>query len=408
MMLTSLQDGDKVLIFSHSVRLLRMLQMLFQSTTTFNVSYLDGSLSYADRTIAVDDFNADPGQFVFLISTKAGGVGLNITSANKVVIVDPNWNPAYDLQAQDRAFRIGQTRDVEVFRLVSAGTIEEIVYARQIYKQQQANIGYNASTERRYFAGVQENSEKKGEIFGLKNIFSYQGEGIILQDIVNKTNVAESRAGVNVIGLDTNSLNEEDDPLRASVDDADDPDSAMSQLAALVSSSAGEVGEGTKRNSSARAGADAVAAILASAGVEYTHENSEVIGSSKIEAQLSRRAEEAGDDYERLQERVFAESQFEALSSAVESEVDNDEDDDGNLDGEGVYGSGGGGTKRRKIKHRYHPPEDVRSRQFCSMAKHFNFEVQEFALMVEGWTQAQRRACLERFYRERREGVVRS
>ena len=180
----------------------------------------------------------------------------------------------------------------------------------------------------------------------------------------------------------------------------------MSQLAALVSSSAGDIDEGKKRSSSARAGADAVAAILASAGVEYTHENSEVIGSSKIEAQLSRRAEEAGDDYERLQERVFAESQFEALSSAVESEVDDDEDDDGNLDGEAVYGSGGG-TKRRKIKHRYHPPEDVRSRQFCSMAKHFNFEVQEFALMVEGWTQAQRRACLERFYRERRDGVVR-
>jgi len=404
-MLILLQDGDKVLIFSHSVRLLKMLQLLFQSTTTFNVSYLDGSLSYADRTIAVDDFNADPGQFVFLISTKAGGVGLNITSANKVVIVDPNWNPAYDLQAQDRAFRIGQLRDVEVFRLVSAGTIEEIVYARQIYKQQQANIAYNASTERRYFAGVQENSEKKGEIFGLKNIFSYQGEGIILQDIVNKTNVAESRAGVNVVGLDTNSLNEEDDPLRASVDDADDPDSAMSQLAALVSSKAGGVDEVTKRSSAARASADAVAAILASAGVEYTHENSEVIGSSKIEAQLSRRAEEAGDDLERLQERVFAESQFEALSSAVESE---DGDDDGDLDGGNVYGGGeGSATKRRKVKPRYHPPEDVRSRQFCSMAKHFGFEVQEFALMVEGWTQAQRRACLERFYRERRDGVVR-
>lgn len=52
------------------------------------------------------------------------GVGLNITSANKVVIFDPNWNPSYDLQAQDRAYRIGQVRDVDVFRLVSAGTVE--------------------------------------------------------------------------------------------------------------------------------------------------------------------------------------------------------------------------------------------------------------------------------------------
>jgi SNF2 family DNA or RNA helicase len=87
-------NGDKALVFSHSVRLLKMLQHLFHNTS-YNVSYLDGSLSYEDRQKAVDDFNSDPGQFIFLISTKAGGVGLNITSANKVVIMDPNWNPSY-------------------------------------------------------------------------------------------------------------------------------------------------------------------------------------------------------------------------------------------------------------------------------------------------------------------------
>ena len=194
-------NGDKVLVFSHSVRLLRMLQTLFNHTS-YNVSYLDGSMSYEDRAKAVDDFNSDPNQFVFLISTKAGGIGLNITSANKVVVVDPNWNPSYDLQAQDRAYRIGQTRDVEVFRLVSAGTIEEIVYARQIYKQQQAEIGYNASSERRYFKGVQEKKDQKGEIFGLKNLFSYQYDNVVLRDIVNKTNVAESRAGVQVMDFE--------------------------------------------------------------------------------------------------------------------------------------------------------------------------------------------------------------
>lgn len=77
-------NGDKALVFSHSVRLLKMLRMLFQNTA-YNVSYLDGSMSYEDRARSVDDFNSDPDQFVFLISTKAGGVGLNITSANKVV-----------------------------------------------------------------------------------------------------------------------------------------------------------------------------------------------------------------------------------------------------------------------------------------------------------------------------------
>jgi SNF2 family DNA or RNA helicase len=122
-------------------------------------------------------------------------VGLNITSANKVVIFDPNWNPSYDLQAQDRAYRIGQLRDVEVYRLVSAGTVEEIVYARQIYKQQQANIGYNASTERRYFKGVQNAKDQKGEIFGLDNLLTFHGDDIVLRDIVNKTNVAEASEG---------------------------------------------------------------------------------------------------------------------------------------------------------------------------------------------------------------------
>ena len=77
------ENGDKVLVFSHSVRLLRMLRMLFQHTA-YNVSYLDGKMLYEDRAKEVDDFNGDADQFVFLISTKAGGVGLNITSANKV------------------------------------------------------------------------------------------------------------------------------------------------------------------------------------------------------------------------------------------------------------------------------------------------------------------------------------
>jgi hypothetical protein len=209
----------------------------------------------------VDEFNSNPSAFVFLISTKAGGLGLNITSANKVVIVDPNWNPAYDLQAQDRAYRLGQTRDVEVFRLISAGTIEEVVYARQIYKQQQANIGYNASVERRYFKGVQDQKELKGEIFGLANLFAPTSEEIKLRDIFNKTNIAESRAGVEIAGLDLEvSRNEDDDDVYDG-----NEETALSQLAQEIIDEPGtrrkKAGEGTKKP-------DGVMAILASAGVK--------------------------------------------------------------------------------------------------------------------------------------------
>lgn len=281
-------NGDKVLVFSHSIRLLKMLQMLFVHTS-YNVKYFDGSLSYDERAKVVDEFNSDPNQFVFLISTKSGGVGLNITSANKVVVVDPNWNPSYDLQAQDRAYRIGQQRDVEVFRLVSAGTIEEIVYARQIYKQQQGEIGYTASSERRYFKGIQAKADQKGEIFGMKNLFKYEHEMLVLRDIINKTKVAESLAGVNVMDFKFN-----DENLGADGIPMKDEDDGMSQLAAMIR---GEKDDDDDTHTEHKASQlDPIQAILANAGVEYTHLNNEVIGSSKVEEQLSRRARQGPDD----------------------------------------------------------------------------------------------------------------
>ncbi|GBF60645.1 switch [Trichophyton mentagrophytes] len=379
-------NGDKVLVFSHNVRLLKMLQMLFNHTS-YNVSYLDGSMSYEDRSNIVNAFNSDPRQFVFLISTKAGGVGLNITSANKVVVVDPNWNPAYDLQAQDRAYRIGQLRDVEVFRLVSAGTIEEIVYARQIYKQQQANIGYNASTERRYFKGVQEKKDQKGEIFGLANLFEYQNNNVVLRDIVNKTNIAESKAGVQVIDFEMEREQSQsdydggDDKIDLSTPDEND-DPAMSQLAALVR------GEGLAEENKKVAPIlkhDPIQAILAGAGVEYTHENTEVIGSSKIEAQLSRRAELVNDGDEIGEEQVFRPESREGKPASIL-----------------VRGRNG-----QSATFKYRPPPEVMKRQFCTMAARYGFrDVTEFALTVEGLTSAQRRTWLENWYKERREKLL--
>ena len=80
-------------------------------------------------------------------------------------------DPAHDLQAMDRAYRFGQTRDVSVYRLLGAGSLEELIYARQLYKQQQMAVGYNASLQTRYFEGVQGDKDKQGELFGIRNIF---------------------------------------------------------------------------------------------------------------------------------------------------------------------------------------------------------------------------------------------
>ncbi|KAI5860288.1 P-loop containing nucleoside triphosphate hydrolase protein [Durotheca rogersii] len=374
-------NGDKVLVFSHSVRLLRILQHLF-SNTSYSVSYLDGSLSYEERQQVVDDFNSDPGQFVFLISTKAGGVGLNITSANKVVIMDPHWNPSYDLQAQDRAYRIGQVRDVDVYRFVSTGTIEEITYARQIYKQQQANIGYNASNERRYFKGVQQDADRKGEIFGIRNLLTYHGDQVILRDIVNKTNIAEAKAGVKLIDIDMDKAakdaEEEQQFVKKEGKADDDETGGLKQLAALITKDDDKDVVLSRPTAAEQKPKhfDPIQAILASEGVEYTHENSEVVGTSKVEDELSRQAQMAtSQDADPSALALFFDSQ-----------------------------GSGAAAGRVAFEYEYNPPAEVRQRQFCTMAATFGFpSATEFALAVESMTQEERRNYLDLFYRRRAE-----
>ncbi|KAK6496816.1 hypothetical protein TWF481_001801 [Arthrobotrys musiformis] len=361
------EEGAKVLIFSESKKLLKMLYMLLNNTH-YNICYLDGEMSLEDRTAAVENFNTDASYFAFLISTRAGGVGLNIVSANKVVVFDPSWNPSHDLQAQDRAYRIGQHRDVEVFRLVCAGTIEEMVYARQIYKQQQANIGYEASFERRYFKGVMKDASRRGELFGLKNLFTFHQENVVLQEIVNQTNVAESKTGIAILNMpDISGDDGMDESTMFGEEGKDSVDDIISQIQAMVSDDA---------NASATTGAnkkmklDPVSAILASAGVEYTHDNTEVIGTSKLEENISRKAVEVNED-----------PTMRAMT-AFQNDVLND----------GRFKVGG-------------VPGEVRARQFNELRKAFGYDKNEegrFALEVEGWRPEKRAGALEKFYRSRR------
>ena len=119
-------EGAKVLLFSYSTSLLNIIETYLESKG-YSYCRLDGSTRVGARQEMVNMFNRDQGTFIFLLSTKAGGLGLNITGANTVIIFDHNWNPSHDLQAEDRAYRLGQSRDVKVFRLISAGCIEEII-----------------------------------------------------------------------------------------------------------------------------------------------------------------------------------------------------------------------------------------------------------------------------------------
>ena len=122
-----LANRHKVLVFSQFVRHLRLIEEHLREVGVA-YQYLDGATPAAERTARIAAFQGGEGD-VFLISLTAGGVGLNLTAADYVIHMDPWWNPAVEDQASDRAHRIGQTRPVTIYRLVTDGTIEEQIVA---------------------------------------------------------------------------------------------------------------------------------------------------------------------------------------------------------------------------------------------------------------------------------------
>ncbi|KAF0886047.1 HELLS helicase, partial [Crocuta crocuta] len=127
--------GHKVvLLFSQMTRMLDIL-MDYCHFRNINFSRLDGSMSYSEREKNMHSFNTDPDVFIFLVSTRAGGLGINLTAADTVIIYDSDWNPQSDLQAQDRCHRIGQTKPVVVYRLVTANTIDQKIVERAAAKR---------------------------------------------------------------------------------------------------------------------------------------------------------------------------------------------------------------------------------------------------------------------------------
>jgi SWI/SNF-related matrix-associated actin-dependent regulator of chromatin subfamily A member 5 len=128
------KQGSRVLIFSQMSRLLDILEdyCVFRE---FKYCRIDGGTAHEDRISAIDEYNKpDSEKFVFLLTTRAGGLGINLTSADIVVLYDSDWNPQADLQAMDRAHRIGQTKQVVVYRFVTENAIEEKVLERAAQK----------------------------------------------------------------------------------------------------------------------------------------------------------------------------------------------------------------------------------------------------------------------------------
>ncbi|KAF2404778.1 SNF2 family DNA-dependent ATPase domain-containing protein [Trichodelitschia bisporula] len=129
------EGGHRVLLY---FQMTRMIDLMEEYLTYRNYKYcrLDGSTKLEDRRDTVADFQTRPEIFVFLLSTRAGGLGINLTSADTVIFYDSDWNPTIDSQAMDRAHRLGQTRQVTVYRLITRGTIEERIRKRALQKEE--------------------------------------------------------------------------------------------------------------------------------------------------------------------------------------------------------------------------------------------------------------------------------
>lgn len=115
----------------------RMIDILEDFMTWKKMSYfkMDGSTSIQDRRFMVEEYQTNPNIFAFLLSTRAGGLGINLIAADTVIFYDNDWNPTMDEQATDRAHRIGQTKPVTVYRIVTRGTVEEKIVKRAKQKQ---------------------------------------------------------------------------------------------------------------------------------------------------------------------------------------------------------------------------------------------------------------------------------
>ncbi|NXY14306.1 ERCC6 protein, partial [Atrichornis clamosus] len=144
------KQGHRVLFFTQSRQMMQILEVFVRYR---NYSYLrmDGTTAIASRQPLVTKYNEDKSIFLFLLTTRVGGIGVNLVGADRVIIYDPDWNPSVDTQARERAWRIGQKKEVTVYRLLTAGTIEEKIYHRQIFKQFLTNRVLKDPKQNRFF-----------------------------------------------------------------------------------------------------------------------------------------------------------------------------------------------------------------------------------------------------------------
>jgi len=177
---------DKVVLVSNYTQTLDMFQRLCQ-LRNYGFVRLDGSMTIKKRAKVVDQFNNPAsGQFIFMLSSKAGGCGLNLIGANRLVMFDPDWNPANDEQAMARVWRDGQKKECFIYRMLAVGTIEEKIFQRQAHKKALSSC----------VVDQEEDVERHFSLSDLRDLFKLETE--TLSDTHDKFRCRRCVAGVEV------------------------------------------------------------------------------------------------------------------------------------------------------------------------------------------------------------------
>ncbi|KAK4574245.1 DNA-dependent ATPase protein rad54 [Recurvomyces mirabilis] len=156
--------NDKIVLISNYTQTLDIFEKLCRNRS-YGCLRLDGTMNVNKRQKLVDKFNDPEGpEFVFLLSSKAGGCGLNLIGANRLVLFDPDWNPAADQQALARVWRDGQKKDCFVYRFIATGTIEEKIFQRQSHKQSLSSCVVDSA----------EDVERHFSLDSLRELFQYR------------------------------------------------------------------------------------------------------------------------------------------------------------------------------------------------------------------------------------------
>ncbi len=233
------EGGHRCLIFTQMGKVLDVLEA-FLSMNGHTYLRLDGSTGVDKRQRYMDRFNNDTKIFCFILSTRSGGTGINLTGADTVIFYDSDWNPAMDAQAQDRAHRIGQTRDVHIYRLITEHSVEENILKKA---QKKKNLDIMVMDQGKFNASAptsqDEDSSKADDV---KDVYTKRGLQAILgfEDDNNDSNPEEQEQSMNMSKEEMEkamvSLEDEEDvkALRGAQKEAEEDQKEFDEDAAIV------------------------------------------------------------------------------------------------------------------------------------------------------------------------------